>query len=95
MLNLCNIIVTYPFNYKKSITKLYVYTLISDMIYNRYKYKFAIGLLMLFHISIIFFWVSSMKNQTNNVASNSKSTTTVNNNEVISVKPLLEFFTNN
>ena len=38
----------------------------------RYKYILAIGLLMLTHITIMFLWVSSMKNEVNLNASNSQ-----------------------
>lgn len=35
------------------------------MIQNRYQYIFAIALLMLIHISIMFFWLENIKQPTN------------------------------
>ena len=60
----------------------------------RYKYILAIGLLMLTHITIMFLWVSSMKNEVNLNASISKSSFKLNNKET-PVKPLPVSLSNN
>lgn len=46
---------------------------------DRYKYILTIAMLMLVHVSIMFFWISNMKNKVSIIASSSRPSLKIEN----------------